>query len=444
MRAYARTTVGVFCLAFLFAFEALAVATVMPDVAADLDGLSLYAVAFAAPMAGQVLALTVAGPWIDRRGPGPAIALGVAVFATGCLLCGAAPTMMIFLGGRLLQGLGAGAYSVGLYVVVAQAYPEELRPRAFTVLSAAWILPALVGPVLAATVADVAGWRWVFLGIPVLALVAWLLVRAAATGGGSGHAPFSLDTFHSAAGAALGVLLVSVAGQVDVVIRVPLLTVGVACAVLAGRSLLPARTWSGGRGLPSIIGTRGLIGAAFAGAEAYIPLLLHLDRGLSLSHAGWALTAGAVTWFLGSWLAGRRLGILGDPVVGVRLGVAALAVGVLGFALVAVDAVPLAIPIGSWGVAGLGIGMAFSTLGVLTLEAAPESEHGRASSALQLNDALVQALVLALGSAVFAAYAASHPVHGAVVLVVAAGALAAAASWPALRLRQPGPTADSL
>ncbi|MFT4265377.1 MAG: MFS transporter, partial [Nocardioides sp.] len=188
------TTFGVFCLAFLFAFESLAVATVMPEIAADLDGLSLYAVAFAAPMAGQVLGLTVAGPWIDRRGPGPAITLGVAVFAVGSLGCGVAPSMLPFLLGRLLQGLGAGGYSVGLYVVVAQAYPESLRPRAFTVLAAAWVLPALVGPVLAATVADLLGWRWVFVAVPVLGLAAWLLVRRAAAGGGGGDAPLSRAT----------------------------------------------------------------------------------------------------------------------------------------------------------------------------------------------------------------------------------------------------------
>ena len=53
-RQHAGVTLGVFSLAFLFAFEALAVATVMPEVVRDLDGLSLYAVAFAAPPAETV------------------------------------------------------------------------------------------------------------------------------------------------------------------------------------------------------------------------------------------------------------------------------------------------------------------------------------------------------------------------------------------------------
>ena len=75
-RRYAAVTLGVFSLAFLFAFEALAVATVMPEVVRDLDGLSLYAVAFAAPLATSILALVVAGSTL-----GMMIANGPAVFA---------------------------------------------------------------------------------------------------------------------------------------------------------------------------------------------------------------------------------------------------------------------------------------------------------------------------------------------------------------------------
>jgi len=121
---YLRTTVGVFALAFMFAFEYLAVATVMPEVAAALDGLSLYAVAFAAPMATSVIAFTLVGPWSDRRGPRPAVDAGVVVFAAGLLIAGSAQDMPVFLVGRAVQGFGMGVLGVAMYVVVAQAYPR--------------------------------------------------------------------------------------------------------------------------------------------------------------------------------------------------------------------------------------------------------------------------------------------------------------------------------
>lgn len=428
-----RTTIGIFALGFMIAFEYLAVATVMPDVAAGLDGLSLYAVAFAAPIGVSVVGYAVSGPAIDRSGPRRALDLGVLVFAAGLVLSGVAPTMLVFVAGRAVQGLGSGMVGTALYVVVAQAYPERLRPRAFTVLTGAWVLPALVGPVAAAWVADAASWRWVFLGVPGLSVLAWLLVRGApsrARGDDSGP-PARVGW---AVAASVGVLLVSVAGQGDVVLWPVLLAAAAAVVLVAGPRLLPVGTWRGARGLPSVIGTRGLVGAAFAGAEAYVPLMLTLERGLTLTDAGWVLTVGAVTWFGGSWVV-IRVPALHDEVRRVRLGIVLLTAGLAVFATAAADGVPLLVPVLGWGVAGLGIGMAFSTLSVLTLAAAPEGEEGRASSALQLNDGLVQSLVLALGSALFAGFAHSSPVAGATLLVVIAAGIAAVSLAPSARLR---------
>jgi len=432
---YLATTTGVFALAFLFAFEALAVATVMPDVARDLDGLGMYAVAFAAPLAASVVALAVAGPWADRRGPAPALVGGLVVFCVGVVVAGLAPTMPLFLTGRVIHGLGAGVLGVALYVVVAQAYPEELRPRVFAVLTSAWVLPALVGPGIAALVAGAVGWRWVFLGVPVLAVGAWLLIRAtplAAPPTGGADSP-AVRQVALGVVAAAGVLLVSVAGQREVPGWPVLIVLGVAAIIGAGLRLLPPGSWSGGRGLPSVLGTRGFVGAAYSMAEIYVPLLLTLHRDLSIGQAGWVLTTGAVTWCLGATVAARWR-LLADQPGRVRIGAAALAIGVALFATAALGGVPLVVPVLGWAMAGFGIGMAFSTLSVLALAAAPEGEAGRTSSALQLNDYLVTAGLLALGSAVFAGFATTAPVTGATILVLAAAGCGVLALAPASRL----------
>lgn len=431
--AHGRTTVGVFALAFLFAFEALAVATVMPDVAADLDGLALYSVAFSAPMAAGVVALVLAGPWTDARGPRSALAGGVAVFSAGVVLAGLAPTMELFLVGRLVHGLGAGVLGVALYVVIAQGYPEELRPRVFAVLTSAWVLPALVGPVIAAYVAELAGWRWVFLGVPLLAVPAWLLVRGTGVRGDSdAQESHPRPPLGYALLAAAGVLGVSVAGQRELPLWPLLLGAAVVAVVVAARRLLPQGTWTFARGVPSMLAARGLVGTAFAAAEVYVPLLLVLERGLTLAEAGWVLTSGAVTWCAGAW-ASARLGLTAE--LRVRLGAALVAAGVASFLTVLLP-VPIVVPLLGWSLAGFGIGMAFSTLSVLVLGAAPEGEEGRLSSALQVNDSLAQATVMALGSAVFAAFATTAPVTGASLLVAGAALLGVLALAPAARLRR--------
>ena len=58
---YATTTVGMFSLIGFVAFEAMAVTTVMPTVARDLDGVGLYALGFAAPLASGVIGMVAAG-----------------------------------------------------------------------------------------------------------------------------------------------------------------------------------------------------------------------------------------------------------------------------------------------------------------------------------------------------------------------------------------------
>lgn len=428
---YGRTTVGVFVLAFLFAFEAFAVTTVMPRVAEDLDGLRWYAVAFAGPLAASVVALSTTGSTTDRLGPGPALRRGLALFCLGVVMAGAAPSMPFFLLGRLVHGYGGGMIGVALYVVIAQAYPEEMRPRVFAALTTAWVLPALIGPLAAAQLADAVGWRWVFLGVPFLAVPAWLLMADALSR--TGEAAAEARRLPYALIAAMGCLAISLAGQ-QVVRWWPLLVVvGIAAVVLGGRLLLPAGTWSLRPGLPAILGSRAAIGTAMAATEAYLPLLLTLERRLSLTEAGWVLTVGALTWSAGAVLA-ARLNVLSDQPRRVRLGGLLVGCGIAGFATVAVPDIPLWLPIVCWGAAGLGIGMAFSTLSVLALNWSPPREEGRTSSALQLNDQLTMGAGLALGGVVFAAFAATAPVAAATGLVLAGAAVGLASLVPASRI----------
>ncbi len=167
--AYAATTIGMFALIAIVAFEAMAVVTVMPTIARDLDGLPLYALSFAAPLASGVIGMVAAGGWSDRRGPGVPLVVSLVLFSLGLVVCGTAPTMEVLVAGRVLQGLGGGALTVALYVVVGLVYAEDQQPAVFASFAAAWVLPSLFGPGLAAAVASAWGWRWVFLSVVVLA-----------------------------------------------------------------------------------------------------------------------------------------------------------------------------------------------------------------------------------------------------------------------------------
>ena len=192
-RSYLLVTLGACALVFLAAFESLAVTTIMPLVSRELDGSSLYALAFAGPLATGVIGMVAAGGWSDRRGPVAPLLAAVGMFVLGLFIAGTAGTMPVLVSGRLVQGLGGGGLTVALYVVIARVYPPVLHPKIFAAFSAAWVIPSLVGPFAAGAVAQVAGWQWVFLGVVGLVVPALLLTAPALRGLHGTPAPAAAD-----------------------------------------------------------------------------------------------------------------------------------------------------------------------------------------------------------------------------------------------------------
>ncbi len=395
--AYLATTIGVFSLIAFNAFEALAVTTVMPTISNDLDGFDLYAVAFAAALASGVVGTVAAGAWCDRRGPAGSLVASLVLFTLGILTAGLAPTMEVFVAGRVVQGLGTGALIVSLYVVVGVVYPAHLRPSIFASFAAAWVLPSLFGPGVAAFVAGSVGWRWVFLGIVGLVLVAAVLIAPVVPGlraEGTGEAaPRSRMVW--ALVASVGVLTVELLGSSSWRGGPVVALVAVAVVLSAVRPLTPRGTLRAGRGLPSVIGTRGLMSGAFFCGQAYIVLVLQLRWGLSPGTAGIALTVVGVVWATASQVQarlGRRLSSERAMVIGTSM---LLAASVLLWSAVRLDLSPL-VAGAAFVVAGAGMGLGFTRTGVAMLAASSDRDRGFNSSALTIADSLGAALALSL------------------------------------------------
>ena len=170
-------TIGVVAAITLFAFEGIAVSTVMPAVAIEFDGLGIYAWAFSAYVASSLVGMVIAGTWCDRDGPRRTMWAGLGIFALGAVAAGLAPGMSMLIVARGVQGLGGGALIVAAYVLIARAYPEELRPKAFSLMAASWVVPALVGPLIAGWLTDSLTWRLAFLLVPLVLLLPALMLR---------------------------------------------------------------------------------------------------------------------------------------------------------------------------------------------------------------------------------------------------------------------------
>lgn len=217
---YRTATIGILLVVTLVAFEGMSVGVIMPTVSTDLNALELYGVSFSAFLIASLFANVVAGLWADRRGYALPFLAGLGLFVLGMGLAGAAQNAELFLVARAVQGLGAGPTLVALYVMISRVYPVDVRPRIFAVLSAAWVVPAMVGPAVAGFVTHTWGWRWVFYGIIPLVVPALIMLvpslkrratdEEATPSQGRRSRPLAMTVAAGATAAGAGVLLYGV------------------------------------------------------------------------------------------------------------------------------------------------------------------------------------------------------------------------------------------
>lgn len=405
-RAHRALTIGLVLTVAFTAFEALAVATVLPVTVADIGGLALYGWTFSAFMLANLVGIVAAGGMADTRGPATPFALGVALFACGLMVAGVAPSMPVVVAGRFVQGFGAGAVSAVSYAAIASAYDDTARPRMLALLSSAWVVPGLVGPALAGFVADHVGWRPVFLGLvpPTLAAAALAIPPLRA----QPRAPVAVDAAASTRRLRSAVLLAAGVGATLAGIEserwlagAPVLFVGLAVATPALVHLMPSGTLRAAPGQPAAIVVMALLGVAFFGAEAFVPLALTEVRGRSAAASGLPLTLGTIAWTAGSWIQERTAASRSRRGV-IALGLALLLAGVIGLAGVLHESVPVAVAYAAWTVTALGMGIAYSTTALTILEQGAAARAGESSAALQLATNLGIAVGTGFGGALLA------------------------------------------
>ena len=395
-------TVGLLAIVSITAFEALAAATVLPATVAELGGLGWYGGAFSGFMALNVVSIVVSGRLLDRGGALGPFVWGTASFVAGLCIAGVAPAMPVVVLGRMVQGFGAGAISSVAYVAVARGYDESEKPRMLALLSSAWVVPGLIGPAIAAQVAERAGWRVVFIGLAPLAVIAALVAAPGLSRLLAPDPPPSPSRLRDivSAGAAGG-------------------DVRVGHAALGCMALL---TW------------------CFFGAEAFVPLTLTSIRHGTLTASGFALTAGTLAWTAGAWIQ-ERLARRGRHRALVRAGFATLGAGVALFAALLAPRAPDFVGVVAWGIAGLGMGVAYSTLSLVVLALPAAGREGAAATALQLANVLGIAAGTGVGGAIVAVALEAGRTESLGVLVCFATAVLAAALGYAVagRLGNGGP-----
>lgn len=192
---------------------------------------------------GYLLALAslilLAGALGDRFGRRRVFVIGTVWFAIASLLCGAAPSIEVLIGARLLQGVGGALLTPGSLAIIQASFRESDRAAAVGAWSGFGGIAGALGPFVGGALVDGPGWRWAFLiNIPVAAL-AVVCARAAVPETKDAHAGSHLDTrgaTYTVVGLGAGTWALTEAGPrgwTD-----PTVLVGLALAVVAFTALV--------------------------------------------------------------------------------------------------------------------------------------------------------------------------------------------------------------
>jgi MFS family permease len=431
-----RLTAGLALTEFVAGMQSLVMAAAMPKVLKDLGGVEFYGTVFSGYMLSGLVSIPLAGRSADREGPTKPFVRMLILFAAGTALCALAPSMALLALARVVQGYGGGAVYTIAYGAIAKAYPSRARPRILALLTMTWVVAGLVAPSIGAILATTVGWRWAFVvPLPIIALAGVLTVPRLAGMSGEIGLPRAAPAWPLVltGACALGLF----AAATTQWWAAPLAAVALVGTLLAMQRLMPRGWLRAAPGAAAAVTLNLLLYLAFFTADSFVTLLLTDVRGVSLAEAGVAVTLVSISWSLGSWWQSRAI-TRHSPMLLTAGGSALFVLGTAAL-LSLLAGTPLLLGYAGWTVAGLGVGIAFPTIMLASMEYADRGDETTAMAARFVSGRVGIILGTGMGGAAIAVtHAAGRPLAwglAAVFAVALAGGAACAAA--AGRLRAP-------
>ncbi len=422
---------------FLSALNQTIVATALPTIGRafdDFENLSWVVIAY---LLSSTVVAPLYGKLSDIYGRRGMMLVALGVFMAGSAASAAAPSMLMLILGRGLQGIGGGGIVPLAQSIIADAVPPRERGYYQAYTGSIWIIAGAGGPVLGGVIAEHLHWSMIFwLNIPLGVIAALLSYRQ-----------LRLVPVHERA------------HKIDVT--------GAVLMMAAATALLLALTWGGTRypwlsqQIAGLIAAALLFAATFLwwvlrvpepflplsvlnnpvmrtgcltsacsqgvsiGLTIFVPLYYELVHGLSASDSGFALIPIVMMTSPGSFLAGRGMLYLKHykrvPIV--MLSVAALSVALLA----AHPLMPVWVVSVITGLVGAGTGSSYPTVTVSIQNAVPHHQIGIAMGTMNFFRALASAFVVAVMGAIMLAHLGTAPQRGGIsaTIVTNAGAVTA-------------------
>ena len=191
------TLIGVGIVFLLSALDQTIVATAMPRIIVELNGMALYAWVTTAYMLTSTVSVPIWGKLGDLYGRKPILLAGILFFLVGSWLAGLSGEFgdLPVLGGgmsqlivfRALQGIGGGALFTTAFAIIGELFPPRERGKVGGMFAAVFGLSSIAGPLIGGYFTDhgtvnlmghtIAGWRWVFyLNLPLSILSLFMIL----------------------------------------------------------------------------------------------------------------------------------------------------------------------------------------------------------------------------------------------------------------------------
>ncbi|MBR2567635.1 MAG: MFS transporter [Paenibacillus sp.] len=402
---YLALSIGIILAAMTIGFEGLAVTTVAPAIAGDLQGIHLFGWIFSAYLLAQIVGTLVIGRQIDRKGPALLFTIAIILFAVGLIIAAIASNMYVLIASRALQGFGAGAMYTCIYTAISLSYPDALRAKILGALGTAYVLPSMLGPYVAGLIASQWSWRFVFWGVLPFLLLAVLLSLPV-------FRKLKMpDVVEKKEAGVIGMSVVlavgtgiflSGLGMLPKMLGAVLLLIGLLLMAQPLRKLLPKGTMVFRPGLSSLIASRGLFFAAYVCTQNFLVLALTDTKGLAADHAGLVVASAALSWCIVAILQARwdaadqGRGRNKRIIAGIMLML--LGIGIMVF----VPTLNVVLAVIGEIIAGIGIGLAHTTSGTVAFSLAKEGEAGQVSGSLQFADSFTPGVAIGIGGAIIA------------------------------------------
>jgi predicted MFS family arabinose efflux permease len=166
---------GVLLPLFMGSIDNTILATALPTIGHDLGNVYGLPWLITIYLLAATAAMPLYGKIADIRGRRFALYLALGAYMAGSLVCALAPSMIVLICGRALQGLGGSGLSTVAIIVLGDAAAPKERGPYYAYFSITYTTAGAIGPALGGSIAEHLHWSAIFwLNIPLGLAALWI------------------------------------------------------------------------------------------------------------------------------------------------------------------------------------------------------------------------------------------------------------------------------